>query len=112
MALTGATLILLIGGQDIEEIFASIEWPTIAFFAGLFVLVGGLEEVGIIENIASYLLRITAGHPTLTIIALLWLSAIVSGFLDNIPFVATLIPLVLTMGKSGVDTWPLGGPFL
>ncbi len=107
VALTGATLILLISGQDIEEIFSSIEWPTIAFFAGLFVLVGGLEAVGIIENIANYLLRITAGHPTLTVISLLWLSAIVSGFLDNIPFVATLIPLVLTMGKGGVNTWPL-----
>lgn len=107
VALSGATLILLISGENIEELFASIEWPTIAFFAGLFVLVGGLEEVGIIENIAQYLLRVTAGHSTLTVIALLWLSAIVSGFLDNIPFVATLIPLVITMGQNGVDTWPL-----
>lgn len=107
VALSGATLILLISGENIEELFASIEWPTIAFFTGLFILVGGLEEVGIIENIAQYLLRITAGHPTLTVIALLWLSAIVSGFLDNIPFVATLIPLVITMGQNGVDTWPL-----
>lgn len=107
VALSGATLILLISGENIEELFASIEWPTIAFFSGLFILVGGLEEVGIIENIAQYLLRITTGYPTLTVIALLWLSAIVSGFLDNIPFVATLIPLVITMGQNGVDTWPL-----
>lgn len=107
VALTGATIILLIGGQDIEETFASVEWVTIGFFAALFVLVGGLEEVGIIESIANYLITLTAGHTVATVIALLWLSAIVSGFLDNIPFVATLIPLVITMGNSGIDTWPL-----
>lgn len=107
VALTGATVILIISGIDIEEIFSSVEWPTIAFFSGLFVLVGGLETVGIIETLANYLIEITEGHATFTIIALLWLSAIVSSFLDNIPFVATLIPLVITMGSRGINTLPL-----
>lgn len=107
VALAGAVVLLLIGKQDVEEIMCSIEWPTIAFFTGLFVLVGGLEEVGIIHSLAEGLISITAGKPVMTMILLLWLSAIVSSFLDNIPFVATLIPLILTMGAQGIDIAPL-----
>lgn len=107
VALLAATILLLISKQDVEDIMSDVEWPTIAFFAGLFVLVGGLEEVGIINALADGLLSITSGHPTMTIILLLWISAIVSSFLDNIPFVATLIPLILTLGGQGVDTAPL-----
>lgn len=107
VALLGAVILLLIGKQDVEEIICSIEWPTIAFFSGLFVLVGGLEEVGIIHALAEGLINLTSGHPVMTMILLLWLSAIVSSFLDNIPFVATLIPLILTMGAQGIDIGPL-----
>ena len=107
VALTGATLILIIGGQNVEEIFSSVEWLTIGFFAALFVIVGGLEEVGIIETLATYLMNATAGNPTVMVIVILWLSAIVSSFLDNIPFVATLIPLIITMGQNGIDISPL-----
>ncbi|WP_053984337.1 ArsB/NhaD family transporter [Niameybacter massiliensis] len=107
VALTGAVVLLLIGKQDVEEIIGSIEWATIAFFVSLFVLVGGLEQVGIIHALANTLIELTAGRTTMTMIVLLWLSAIVSSFLDNIPFVATLIPLVLTMGAQGIDITPL-----
>ncbi|WP_330373818.1 ArsB/NhaD family transporter [Niameybacter massiliensis] len=107
VALSGAALMLLIGKQDVEEVICHIEWPTIIFFAGLFVLVGGLEEVGLIHALANSLISITAGKPVMMMILLLWLSAIVSSFLDNIPFVATLIPLILTMGQQGVDITPL-----
>lgn len=107
VALFGAVILLFIGKQDIEEIFHSVEWPTIAFFAGLFVLVGGLEETGIIHYMAEWLISITSGNLVLTMLLLLWLSAIVSSFLDNIPFVATLIPLILTMGQNGMDITPL-----
>lgn len=107
IALTGATLILIIGGEDPEEIFSSIEWLTIGFFAALFIIVGGLEEVGIIEALATYLLDVTAGNEVLMVIVILWLSAIVSSFLDNIPFVATLIPLIIAMGETGLDISPL-----
>lgn len=107
VALTGAVILLLIGKQDVEEIISGIEWPTIAFFASLFVLVGGLEEVGIIHNLAIGLINLTSGSPIMTMLLLLWLSAIVSAFLDNIPFVATLIPLILTMGAQGINIDPL-----
>lgn len=107
VALTGATIMMFIGKQDVDEILASIEWSTIAFFGGLFVIVGGLVEVGIINNIAESLIGATKGHLVLTMLVILWLSAIISSFLDNIPFVATLIPLILTMQTQGVDVMPL-----
>lgn len=107
VALTGATVLLLIGKQDVEEIMSSIEWSTITFFIGLFVIVGGLQEVGIINNIATLLINATEGHMIFTMLIILWLSAIISSFLDNIPFVATLIPLILTMQTQGIDVMPL-----
>lgn len=107
VALSGATIMLLIGKQDVEEILASIEWSTIAFFVGLFVIVGGLQEVGIINKVAMLLIDATKGHMILTMLIILWLSAIISSFLDNIPFVATLIPLILTMQTQGIDVMPL-----
>ena len=107
IALTGATVMMFIGKQDVDEILSSIEWSTIAFFGGLFIIVGGLVEVGIIDFIASYLINATSGNLALTMLVILWLSAIISSFLDNIPFVATLIPLILTMQAQGVDVTPI-----
>lgn len=107
IALTAAAVMLLIGRQDVEEIVASVEWTTILFFTGLFIVVGGLQETGVIQILANGLMDLTEGHMTLTILLILWVSAIVSSFLDNIPFVATLIPLILTMQSSGVDVTPL-----
>ncbi|MFR4162321.1 MAG: SLC13 family permease [Paraclostridium sordellii] len=107
IALTGATVMMFIGKQDVDEILSSIEWSTIAFFGGLFVIVGGLVEVGIIDFISSYLINATSGNLALTMLVILWLSAIISSFLDNIPFVATLIPLILTMQAQGVDVTPI-----
>ncbi|MBW4862955.1 MAG: ArsB/NhaD family transporter [Paeniclostridium sp.] len=107
IALTGATVMMFIGKQDVDEILSSIEWSTIAFFGGLFVIVGGLVEVGIIDFIASYLIDATSGNLALTMLVILWISAIISSFLDNIPFVATLIPLILTMQAQGVDVTPI-----
>lgn len=107
VALTGATIMIFIGKQDVDEILSSIEWSTIAFFGGLFIVVGGLVEVDIINFIAEYLINATKGHLIITMLVILWLSAIISSFLDNIPFVATLIPLILTMQSQGVDVTPI-----
>ncbi|MHC1747883.1 MAG: ArsB/NhaD family transporter [Cellulosilyticaceae bacterium] len=107
IALSAAVLLLLISKEDVEEILSSIEWPTIGFFIGLFILVGGLEEVGLIHAMAEKLINLTSGYPVVTMILLLWISAIVSSFLDNIPFVATLIPLVLELGQNGMNITPL-----
>ena len=107
VALTAAGIMLLLGRQDVEEAIAGVEWSTLIFFIGLFIVVGGLQETGVIQIVANTLVDMTAGHMTLTILLILWVSAIISAFLDNIPFVATLIPLILTMESSGVDVAPL-----
>jgi Na+/H+ antiporter NhaD/arsenite permease-like protein len=97
--MTGATLLLLISvkDEDVEKVFEYVEWPTIFFFAGLFVLVGSLQEVGVIKLLASELLRVTGGDVSVASVLILWVSGIASAFIDNIPFVATMIPLIQDM---------------
>jgi len=105
VALCGAFILLLIGKRDhkfIEKAFAKVEWTTIFFFIGLFAAVGGLIEVGIIEWIAKQGMELTGGDITKSSLLILWASAILSAFLDNIPFVATMIPLIQNMGTMGV----------
>jgi Na+/H+ antiporter NhaD/arsenite permease-like protein len=100
VAMAGATLLMLTGikERDMEEMFHSIEWVTIFFFAGLFVLVGGLVDVGVISFLATKVLEMTAGSPLFMSILILWISGIASATIDNIPFVATMIPLVQDIG--------------
>lgn len=107
IALSGACIMLVIGKQDAGEIINSVEWSTIIFFIGLFIVVGGISESGVIKNLASYLIKLTNGNTTYTMCIILWVSAIISSFLDNIPFVATLIPLILTMQAQGMNVMPL-----
>jgi len=99
IALLGAALLMLVSGEHPEEVLLNIEWPTIFFFSGLFVLVGGLVETGVIAWIAQRALLLTGGDLMQTGVLVLWLSAIASAFVDNIPFVATMIPLLQTMGQ-------------
>ncbi|XVG96278.1 ArsB/NhaD family transporter [Eubacteriales bacterium KG127] len=107
VALTAATAIMIVGKVNVEHIIVEAEWGTILFFVGLFMVVGGMVETGVINSLAQVLIDFTHGNVVLTMIVLLWSSAILSSFLDNIPFVATLIPLILAMGADGVDTTPL-----
>jgi Na+/H+ antiporter NhaD/arsenite permease-like protein len=101
IALSGASLLLLVTREDPEHSLQAVEWPVIFFFIGLFVLVGGLEEVGVIEAVAKWSLEVTGGNMVPTGMLILWLSAIASAFVDNIPFVATMIPLIQDMGRIG-----------
>lgn len=107
IALSCAALMILIGKQDVEETIHDVEWPTIVFFAFLFIVVGGLEKVGLIHMLAVTLMDATGTHYVVLMLVLLWVSAICSAVLDNIPFVATLIPLIQQMGDAGLDVWPL-----
>lgn len=102
IAIGGATLLMLIGVKehDMEEVFHSVEWITIFFFAGLFTLVGGLVDVGIIKNIAQAMLDLTGGNIPMAGLLILWVSGIASATIDNIPFVATMIPLIQDMGTG------------
>lgn len=108
IALFGAGLLLLMSKIDPEEILIEVEWPTIFFFTALFILVGGLEEVGAIDFLAEKVLSITHGNMIMTMLLVLWGAAIASAFLDNIPFVATMIPLIKSIGAmSAVSITPL-----
>ncbi|RRJ61948.1 hypothetical protein EHV15_02370 [Paenibacillus oralis] len=103
VALAGAFLLLLITGEHVmERAFHTVEWPTIFFFIGLFVLVGGLIDTGTIKRLAEWAIHLTGGDALLTSMLILWLSAIASAFLDNIPFVATMIPMIQDMGSMGI----------
>lgn len=107
VALSGAALLMAIGvkGKQLDEVFHSIEWPTLFFFAGLFVLVGGLIETGVISQLAVWALEITSGDMTSTAMLVLWISGIASATIDNIPFVATMIPLVQDIGvQMNIDS--------
>ncbi len=107
VALAAAAIMLVIGKQNVEYIVSEVEWSTILFFIFLFVVVGGLDETGVIGQLAQVVLNATEGHEVMTMLILLWASALLSSVLDNIPFVATLIPLVLELGENGVDITPL-----
>lgn len=107
VALAAAAVMMLISRAHVEETLEDVEWATIGFFAGLFVVVGGLAETGVIEMLAYALIDATGGDMLITIVVLVWASAIVSSFLDNIPMVATLIPIIQTMQATGIDVTPL-----
>ena len=107
IALTAAAVMLLIGGVNVDNAIQDVEWTTIAFFMALFVVVGGLTETGVIKQVAAVIIERTAGHPIMMMLILLWASALLSSFLNNIPFIATLIPLVLALKADGMDAEPL-----
>ena len=106
-AMTGAGLLLLLTYTRDEEMIAKvlskIEWLAIFFFAGLFILVGALVETGVIKMLAAEAVALTQGSVEATAILILWMSAIASAFIDNIPFVATMIPLIKDMGQMGLS---------
>lgn len=107
IALAAAAIMLLISGADMEKVILEVEWTTIGFFAGLFVVVGGMAETGVINMLAQGLIDLTGGNMLIAIVVLVWASAIISSFLDNIPLVATMIPIITTMEASGLDVFPL-----
>lgn len=106
-ALAGASLLLLVTFHRDEEMIAKVlskvEWVAIFFFAGLFILVGGLVETGVIKMLAEEAIKITQGSVEGTAILIIWMSAMASAFVDNIPFVATMIPLIKDMGAMGLS---------
>lgn len=107
VALLGATVLLVLGRLEPGPVLREIEWPTLFFFIGLFMLVSGVVGVGIIDSLADGLLEATGGDPTVTTIGLLWMSGFVSAIIDNIPYTATMIPLVDGLAAAGVPAEPL-----
>ena len=110
-AMTGAAVLLLVIGltdsmegqtERLQEVFSEVEWSALFFFMGLFVVIGGVEHAGLLEILGAKLMAATNNEPVATTFATLWLSAMVSAAVDNIPFVATMIPLVESM-ETAID---------
>jgi len=104
VALFGAGLLLLLSGtHEPHHILAEVEWPTIFFFMGLFVIVGGVVKVGLIKWMSIQVLALTQGNLLATSMVVMWFSAFASAIVDNIPYVATMNPLIIDMARQ---IWP------
>ncbi len=105
-ALAGASLLLMMSFHEDEpmlvKVFSKVEWLSIFFFTGLFILVGALVETGVIKMLAAEAMVLTQGNVTLTSMLIIWSSAVASSVVDNVPFVATMIPLIKDMGAMGM----------
>jgi len=113
-ALIGAMVLLAISRIDIVEMLEhEVEWPTLVFFIALFMVIAGAEETGLIQIIAEWVRDVSRGNLTVAIILVLWVSAIASAFIDNIPFTATMLPIVAFLNQTipgaegGVLWWSL-----
>lgn len=109
IALGGAAVLLAVTRSSPEKVFREVDWPTLVFFAGLFIIVGAAEHAGMIDLLSQAALRLTGGDPWLTFVVIIWMSAISSAFVDNIPFTATMIPLVETLNASPSIMAAFGG---
>lgn len=97
IAIGGAAVLLVLTRANPEKVFHEVDWPTLLFFTGLFIIVGSAEHSGMIDILSNAAINITGGDPWLTFLIIIWLSAIASAFVDNIPFTATMIPLIETL---------------
>jgi Na+/H+ antiporter NhaD/arsenite permease-like protein len=100
VALLGASMLLLLSFEHPDKALHQVEWSVLLFFAGLFVIVKGVEEAGLIERVAIFAVELTGGDLIVAMFVILWISAIASAIIDNIPFTATMVPLVHSMSSS------------
>jgi Na+/H+ antiporter NhaD/arsenite permease-like protein len=107
IALLGAALLMLLTRSDAEEVLHEVEWATLFFFVGLFMLVEGVVHVGIVSAVADGLIDLTGGDAAITTLGLIWLSGVASAIIDNIPYTATMLPVVQELGAAGIPIEPL-----
>ncbi|MBQ8412869.1 MAG: anion permease, partial [Lachnospiraceae bacterium] len=99
-----AIITLLAAGKDIVYLLKKVDYKTLLFFVGLFMVVGGLEQTGVLEIIAEFIGKVSGGNVFVMVSIILWISAIASAFIDNIPFAATMIPVIQSLAAtSGVS---------
>jgi Na+/H+ antiporter NhaD/arsenite permease-like protein len=106
IAMTGAVVLMIVARVDVHEIFNTVEWPTLFFFIGLFIIVGAVVKAGVIGDLATAVLSSTGGRTDLAALAVLWMSGLISAIVDNIPYTVTMVPLIQQLGHS-VDREPL-----
>jgi len=107
IAMLGATVLMLVGGLKPHEAFEDVEWNTLFFFIGLFILIEAIIQVGIISGIADAVGTAVAGRQGVATIGILWFSAIVSAVIDNIPYTATAIPIIQHLAQGGLEAQPM-----
>jgi len=100
VALAGATLLLLVSNIDPAETFLEVEWSTLFFFIGLFVIIAGVEKVGIIQWLSNKIITLTKGNLTLTTLAVLWVSGITCSFINNISYTISMVPVIHNIGTA------------
>lgn len=100
IAIGGAAVLLIISRVSLEKILHEVDWATLLFFIGLFVIVGVAQHAGLITILAKLAINITAGNPWLTFVMVIWLAGLASAFVDNIPFTTTMIPLIHTLNAD------------
>jgi Na+/H+ antiporter NhaD/arsenite permease-like protein len=103
VALLGAGVLILISRMDRDDYLSSVEWETLLFFAGLFIMVGSLVKTGVVEQLARSATEVTQGNGLLTVMLILGVSAPVSGIIDNIPYTATMAPIVAELSATVTD---------
>lgn len=99
-ALIGAAVIVIISRQNIVKVLEHVEWPTLVFFIMLFIIVGATVETGVIDMLARGVLNLSGGSLILAAVLIIWVSAFASAFIDNIPFTATMLPVVMYLSES------------
>lgn len=97
IALSGAGILMIVAKSRPEHILRQVDWSTLIFFAGLFIIISGAVKAGTIDVLSSIVLQISGGNPWLLFFMIIWISAIASAFMDNIPFAATMIPLIFAI---------------
>lgn len=105
IALAGASVLLIF--ENKKHIWEDVEWTTIFFFIGLFIIVGAVEKVGVIDYLSEFIVESCHGSYNITAYAVLWMSAILSAIVDNIPYTATMIPLIKNLGHHYENLNPL-----
>ncbi|SEO35117.1 possible tyrosine transporter P-protein (TC 2.A.45.2.1) [Amphibacillus marinus] len=105
VSVSAAVLLLLLTEKDlaVTKVFAEVEWDTLFFFIALYTLVGALKEVGVLEFVSQYLISLTRGDLVLTAISVLWVSGLLSQFINNAPFVAAMVPVIQEFQTYGMD---------
>jgi Na+/H+ antiporter NhaD/arsenite permease-like protein len=106
IALAGAVVLMILAKQDVHEVLKDVEWSTLLFFIGLFIVVGAVVKSGLISDLAKQALALTGGRSEVAALLVLWMSAVLSAIVDNIPYTITMIPLVQELGQS-VNVEPL-----
>ena len=100
IAMTGAVVLMIVTREDVHEILKTVEWPTLFFFIGLFIVVGGIVKTGIIGELARTVLTLSSGRTDIAAFAVLWMSGVISAIVDNIPYTVTMVPLVQDLGRA------------